>query len=78
MVEIKANPAEPTHVAIRNALGQILEYNLYPGRQAKDFWIILVANEPSRGDREFLRVVNSRLAARIGLVWFDGESLHLR
>jgi len=54
-------------IPIRYALGQILEYNFYPGRKPKDRWIILLNRKPYIEDRKWVRSL--KLEVPISLCW---------
>jgi hypothetical protein len=54
LVEFKIAYLGNTRRAIREALGQILEYNFYPPRTKQDRWLLVLNKEPSEDDRQFL------------------------
>jgi len=62
LVEFKIAYTGDPKPAIREALGQILEYNYYPGRKHFDHWILVLNCSPTHADLEFLRRIR-----RVGL-----------
>ncbi len=54
LVEFKVAYSGDPKPAIREAMGQILEYNLYPGRTTFDHWVLILNCQPTSADREFL------------------------
>jgi hypothetical protein len=72
LVEFKiAYHADPKP-AIREALGQLLEYNLYPDRSFYDHWILILDCQPTTNDKVFLRRVREfNLPLSYG--WLEGD-----
>ncbi|WP_158790785.1 hypothetical protein [Granulicella sp. L60] len=54
LVEFKIAYRLDPKPAIREALGQILEYNFYPDRKLFDHWILVLDCAPTHNDRVFL------------------------
>lgn len=52
---------------IRSALGQILEYNYFPGRIPKEQWIILLNRRPNKEERKWIESIKIELP--ISLCW---------
>ncbi len=52
---------------IRSALGQILEYNYFPGRIPKTHWIILLNRRPNKEERKWIESIKIELP--ISLCW---------
>lgn len=54
--------------AIREAIGQLLEYNYYPGRMKKSEWMIVLDQQPSQSDREYMSslIEERQLPLRLG------------
>ncbi|MCF2138279.1 MAG: hypothetical protein K9W43_13690 [Candidatus Thorarchaeota archaeon] len=52
---------------IRAALGQILEYNFYPGRVPKNHWILLLNREPNKADQSW--VDKLEIGVPLSLCW---------
>ncbi|MFQ5511840.1 MAG: hypothetical protein ACE5EO_08325 [Candidatus Krumholzibacteriia bacterium] len=60
--------------AIREALGQLLEYNLYPGKdRAADHWAIIIDERPTRHDIEYLLVLRRQLNLPLCLGWKERD-----
>ncbi len=57
LVEFKVAYQYDPKPAIREALGQILEYNHYPDRVTRDQWILVLDCEPAEADRTFLKTL---------------------
>lgn len=55
LVEFKVAYHSDPKPAIREALGQILEYNHYPDRETHDQWILVLDCMPTEADRTFLK-----------------------
>lgn len=58
-----------TKRAIREALGQILEYNHYPPRVGHDRWLLILDTEPSNEDRLFVGHLRDVLMLPLSLGW---------
>ena len=54
LVEFKIAYSGDPKPAIREALGQILEYNHYPRRKPHDHWILVLDCQPTTDDLNFL------------------------
>ncbi len=59
--------------AIREALGQLLEYNLYPGKGSADRWAIIIDERPSKHDIEYLLVLRRQLKLPLCLGWKERD-----
>jgi len=57
LVEFKVAYHSYPKPAIREALGQILEYNHYPDRKTHDQWILILDCMPTDADRTFLKTL---------------------
>jgi hypothetical protein len=55
--------------SIREALGQLLEYNHYPSRIASDEWMIILDHEPSEADRMFVAELRGKRSFPLTLGW---------
>jgi len=82
LAEFKIAYGANTRHAIREALGQVLEYNHYPRREASDEWFLILDTEPSSDDREFIRVIREQYSIPLTLGWkidngFDFDPLAL-
>ena len=64
---------------IREALGQLLEYNLYPGRTKARNWMVVLDVKPSTDDLKFMKRVSVtiRTRARLYLAWPRGDGFKL-
>ncbi len=60
--------------AIREAVGQLLEYNYYRGRRPADYWVVLLDREPSEHDIEYMRVLKAKLRMPLSLGWQSKEA----
>jgi|GEM_PF-5200526 len=58
LFELKICYQQATRLAIREALGQSLEYSHYPGRTKPDHLAIVLDSKPSHDDVEWLRQLN--------------------
>ena len=67
--ELKACYGMTTTLAIREALGQLLEYNHYGWRTPADRWFIVLDSEPSGVDVNYLRALTSKHFLPLSLVW---------
>jgi hypothetical protein len=68
LVEFKIVYSGDPKPAIREALGQILEYNYYPGRYAHDKWVLVLDCKPNSADLAFLERLR-QLSLPISLGW---------
>lgn len=72
LVEIKICQEHGTRKAIREAMGQVLEYNYYPGRSTADLWIIVLDQKPTQNDRRYIRQIRETLHLPITVAWTEG------
>ena len=70
LVEFKVAYSKDPKPAIREALGQVLEYNYYPGRNSFDHWILVLDCCPTANDLEFLSRLRA-LSLPLSLGWFS-------
>ncbi|MFW9885134.1 MAG: hypothetical protein ACFFEX_12180 [Candidatus Thorarchaeota archaeon] len=73
MVEIKIVYKVSTKYAIREAIGQVLEYNYYEGRKPADNWIILIESEPTDDDIQYLKRIKKKHQLPLNLGWLKGS-----
>jgi hypothetical protein len=73
IAELKIAYGGNTRHAIREAIGQILEYNHYPGRQEFDEWLLVLDQAPSAEDKRFIERLRKEYALPLSLGWKDGE-----
>ncbi len=59
---------------IREALGQLLEYNYYPGRKRVDRWVIVLDDMPTRDDVEYLCALKAKVGLPVSLGWRQNSS----
>ncbi len=69
LAELKICYAVGTTKSIREALGQLLEYNYYPSRVPKNNWIIILDVEPSTKDKEFISLLSNQLSIPLRIGW---------
>jgi hypothetical protein len=58
-----------TRNSIREALGQLLEYNHYPTRPTYDLWLVVLDTKPSTKDRGFVENLRKRLSLPLSIGW---------
>ncbi|MHA2064445.1 MAG: tetratricopeptide repeat protein [Candidatus Thorarchaeota archaeon] len=75
-VEAKHAGGKPWR-AIRDALGQVLYYEFYPGRERHDTWIILINEQPSPKDTSWIEGLRNRFGEPIFLAWASGDAFSL-
>jgi hypothetical protein len=66
--ELKTTHGTTIRKAIREALGQLLEYNYYGDRKPAARWMIVLDRAPSDADLAFLRAL-AKIPLPIGLAW---------
>ncbi len=54
---------------IREAIGQLLEYNYYPGRSAADSWVIVLDRRPRNEDINYIRTLKRQHNLPLSLGW---------
>lgn len=59
--------------AIREALGQLLEYNYYGWRFPADLWFIVLDSAPSEYDRKYVHRLSERKNLPLQLWWKSGS-----
>jgi hypothetical protein len=74
LAELKIAYGGNTRNAIREAIGQILEYNHYPGRTCFDEWLLILDQSPSSKDLQFIQELRARCAVPLTLGWKSGET----
>lgn len=73
LAELKICYSADTRHAIREALGQLLEYNHYPSYSEADFWWLVLDCEPSRTDRKFISVLIEKYRIPLTIAWLQGN-----
>ncbi len=80
-VEIKTCHGVTTTKSIREAVGQLLEYNHYPPRRPADRWYIVLDQAPIADDISYLKEIGTRYSLPLHIGWPVNESdfqlLHL-
>jgi hypothetical protein len=59
--------------AIREGLGQLLEYNYYPGRNSADRWVIILDEQATTDDISYVYKLRQGLNLPLCLGWRKGE-----
>jgi hypothetical protein len=58
--------------SIREALGQLLEYNYYPSRKAADVWWVVLDEAPSDSDKNYIDRLRTKRSLPLSLGWRSG------
>ena len=74
LFELKTTATQIPRLALRDAIGQILEYRFYPGRSPKHHLAIVLDAEPGLVEIEWMAALN-KSAIAIELFWLVGNSL---
>lgn len=69
LAELKVCYAGSTRHAIREALGQLLEYNYYPARKPTQEWLIVLDVKPDSADEQYISLLRERLRLPVFLGW---------
>ncbi|MFW9844336.1 MAG: hypothetical protein ACFFEV_07160 [Candidatus Thorarchaeota archaeon] len=69
MAELKVVYDMGTTRSIREAMGQVFEYNLYPGRNLFDSWLIILDKKPIETDLSYIERINEVQNIPINLGW---------
>ena len=69
LAELKVCFGVGTTRSIREAHGQLLEYNHYPLRHTTDAWLIILDDKPSELDRQYIDVLRSKRSMPITIGW---------
>jgi hypothetical protein len=69
LAEFKIAYLGKTKRAIREALGQILEYNHYPPRTSHDGWLLILDMMPCEADKAFIRRLRETFGLPLTLGW---------
>jgi len=59
--------------AIREALGQLLEYNYYPSRTPVDCWVIVLDEKATEDDVSYVKTLKEVFNLPLSLGWREGE-----
>ena len=55
--------------SIREALGQIFEYNVYPGRLPFESWLVVLDKTPQESDCTYIERIRSEYELPLNLGW---------
>lgn len=69
MAELKVCFGTGTRKAIREALGQVLEYNHYSDRTPRDLWLIVLDEQPNAVDLEYVQQLREQYRFPLFLGW---------
>ena len=69
IAELKITYGTSTKKAIRESIGQLFEYNLYPGRELHEKWLIVLDVSPSTKDKQYIDNLNKMYKTKIALGW---------
>jgi hypothetical protein len=69
LVELKVCLGVGTTKSIREALGQVLEYNHYPKRKPTEHWLIVLDEEPSSSDKYFIEKLRTERLLPLFIGW---------
>ncbi len=69
MAELKICYGGNTRHAIREAIGQIFEYNNYPHRKSAEFWWLVLDHEPSDSDLTYISTLRNKYRIPLTLCW---------
>jgi hypothetical protein len=72
--ELKVCSGVGSTKAIREALGQLLEYNFYPGREQADRWVIILDRRVTDDDVEYIGILKEALDLPLCLGWRERGS----
>lgn len=69
LAELKVCYGGDTRASIREALGQVFEYNLYPPRISSDSWLIVLDTKPAKEDVAYFAALRQQYKLPLSLVW---------
>ena len=70
LAELKTCFGVGTTRSIREALGQLLEYNHYPKRRTADVWLVILDEMPSTDDFDFMKTLREKRSLPIVIGWY--------
>lgn len=73
IAELKIVYGSSTTKAIRESIGQLLEYNHYPSRTAKDKWLIVLDEKPTESDLIYIDNIKNKYDFPLCLGWENNE-----
>jgi hypothetical protein len=74
LAELKICFGVGTTKSIREALGQLLEYNHYPKRRVSDEWLIVLDERPSGDDLQFIEQLREKRSLPLRIGWLSHKS----
>ena len=77
LAELKICYGANTRLAIREALGQVFEYNHYPPRQERQSWWIVLDCRPSKTDIEYVALLTEKYQLPLSLAWQVGTDFEV-
>jgi len=77
IAEFKICYGEDTRHAIREALGQLFEYNHYPSYEEADTWWLVLDCEPTKPDRMFIETLRKKYGIPLTLAWRKGNEFKM-
>ncbi len=78
LAEFKIAYQGDTKRAIREALGQILEYNHYPPRTGHDYWLLILDTAPSDADITFVQSLCNKFGFPLRLGWQNASAFSFK
>lgn len=75
--ELKICEPIGTTKSIREALGQLLEYNHFGKRKPANLWFIVLDQTPGRADILYLRTLRNRYGLPLSLIWQAEKGFHV-
>lgn len=69
IAEIKITTHSTTRHGIREALGQLLEYNYYPNREYRNEWLIVLDKRPNDLDIQYISTLKQKLLPNLNICW---------
>lgn len=69
MSELKVVCSLSTTKSIREAMGQILEYNYYDSRIPYDNWLVVIDSKPQENDLQYIRRLENEIHIPLTLGW---------
>jgi hypothetical protein len=73
LAELKICYGSDTRHAIREAIGQLFEYNYYPSYEEAHFWWLVLDCEPSKADRNYISALRQRYKIPLTIAWPSGN-----
>lgn len=69
LAELKICYGGNSKAAIREALGQTMEYNHYPPRLQKQRWLLVLDCSPTASNQEYIASLRARYGLPLGMAW---------